>query len=477
MSYAVNRVDLTTFVGRAATLRAIERRHHEGRSWILRAGRRMGKTMLLRRYAEDSANPVAYVDCQSVPAEASPTEFFARVILSRAESSAGPLATFHQLSDIETAIRTSEKSHLILLDEPDVLLRQSWGVGVLENLRYLVSNSTAAGKVSVGLAGGFHLASRLTTAGSPIANVCEEVGLEPLVQHDVSDLAKRGFSRKDSESVAHDVWASGGGHPFLVQALLLEFKRKGWPLKVADHTHLTSVVEPQVRRWVEDVNLTVEDSLAGHGMGARRTQELLSSGLFRKEDKALVPNGAWCAAVLDAITNADRLEDKGISGSLSLEEALDRGEGQQVEFKASLRWDHSTGMISKAIEGEVVRAVAGMMNAKGGVVVVGVNDDATVGGIKSDLRTVQRKNLDGWELRLRTVLSESLERHLVPHIDVKFETVDDKHVALVHVPPVTEPVFLEVDHRRVLPVRSGNGTMMLDAADAYEYLRHRRELP
>src|SRR5206468_12932259 len=125
-------------------------------------------------------------------------------------------------------------------------------VGALENLRYLVSNSDASANSAVGLAGGFQLATRLTSAGSPISNMCEEVGLEPLDEADVRGLVQ--FNKNAAgEDIAREAWLLAGGHPFLVQALLVEVERKGWPLDIADRAHLSSVLEPHIRRWATDI--------------------------------------------------------------------------------------------------------------------------------------------------------------------------------------------------------------------------------
>ena len=51
----------------------------------------------------------------------------------------------------------------------------------------------------------------------------------------------------------------------------------------------------------------------------------------------------------------------------ALKRILNGGESEEVEFKSSFRWDYKENRKNKGLEGVIAKAVAGFMNAKGGI--------------------------------------------------------------------------------------------------------------
>ena len=58
------------------------------------------------------------------------------------------------------------------------------------------------------------------------------------------------------------------------------------------------------------------------------------------------------------------------------------GESGSVEFKSSLRWDLKKGERNRALEGVILKTLAGFMNSEGGTLLIGVADDGGVVGIE-----------------------------------------------------------------------------------------------
>lgn len=461
MKYSVSHVDLDLFVGRDRTLDEMARRFREGRSWILSAGRRFGKTTTLRHLARTADLPVAYVDCQSLGVSSQAGAFFERIGEAVDSSAARP----RDIEALERLIESSGRGIAILLDEPDALLKHAWGVPALENVRYLVSNSTVADESSVGLAGGMKLVSRLDSAGSPIANICEEVEIEALNRTDLMTLVLAGFRDPLAAAIEEFVWYSAGGHPYLGQGLLAEIQRSGWPLKPGHMERHAAMLEGVVGGWIDDAGAgglgPRSDTIS---LGLRRVRQLCNSGIYRLDDDTLVANGSIVAANL----GPGRTRRRGLA------DCLTTGESATVEFKSSLRWDFRKQQPSKALELEVARAVAAMANSEGGTVLLGVDDQGLVVGVEHDFQTIGKKDLDGWQLKLRQVLNDRLPTQLVLELTIGFEQVDGHTAALIYTPRSEEAIWLHDEGRIFLVVRAGNTSQVLDAREAVEYLGRRR---
>ena len=105
---------------------------------------------------------------------------------------------------------------------------------------------------------------------------------------------------------------------------------------------------------------------------------------------------------------------------------IDEREGAFIEFKESARWSHIAGDKDKESELEVLRTVAGFMNAKGGSLLIGVADDATVVGLAKDYKSLQKRpDSDGFGNWLTTdVIRLHLGAAVLSHLAIRFEDVD-----------------------------------------------------
>ena len=133
----------------------------------------------------------------------------------------------------------------------------------------------------------------------------------------------------------------------------------------------------------------------------------------------------------------------------SLDELLTQEEGSALEFKTSALTDvgnavrsHTPPRKSKVIEDSVIKSVAGLLNADGGTVVIGVAETADftfeelatifphacavgnyiVVGVRHEY---QRKAWDGYERRLRGLLAE----HITPDPTSWVDITRDDHAA------------------------------------------------
>lgn len=160
--------------------------------------------------------------------------------------------------------------------------------------------------------------------------------------------------------------------------------------------------------------------------------------------------------------------------SSPLADLLAVGESQTVEFKSTARWNLYTSQADRKMEHIVTKTVCGFLNAEGGTLLIGVNDDGGVVGLADDMKTLGTKaNLDGYELFLRQLLDNSLSMQTAGIVHIRFERFDPAEVCVVSVAASGKPVFAKPHDGMQVPaefwVRIGNATKQFHGDDMVEY--------
>jgi hypothetical protein len=145
---------------------------------------------------------------------------------------------------------------------------------------------------------------------------------------------------------------------------------------------------------------------------------------------------------------------------------IEEGETEKIEFKARLR----AGGGSYHLEKAAVKAVAGMLNAEGGKLLIGVTDDGTVMGLEADYETLGKQNRDGFEITLSNLLEARLGVNALPLIQIDFESLEGRDVCVVTADPSTFPVYVREDGEEKFYVRTHNATRPLNVSEAAEYI-------
>lgn len=151
------------------------------------------------------------------------------------------------------------------------------------------------------------------------------------------------------------------------------------------------------------------------------------------------------------------------------------GESAALEFKSSLRWDMRAGKPNRELEKVIVKTVAGFLNSEGaGDLLIGVDDDGKVLGLGYDYDTLgKRRNRDGFENLLTTVILDACGKDCAPLINILFHRVGGDDVCQVALKPSPKPVFVKDEKGEHLFVRTGNSTRLLNTREAVEYCKIR----
>ena len=152
-----------------------------------------------------------------------------------------------------------------------------------------------------------------------------------------------------------------------------------------------------------------------------------------------------------------------------LEELILAGEGINLEFKSTLRYDLKIQQVNKKLEYVVAKTIAAFLNTEGGNLLIGVDDDANSLGLDNDIQSLNKKNIDGFELQLIEVVKKYIGSQYGSHVKITFPQYDDKQICRVKVSKSGSPVFTKFEGREDFFVRIGCSSQPLSREDQSGY--------
>lgn len=151
---------------------------------------------------------------------------------------------------------------------------------------------------------------------------------------------------------------------------------------------------------------------------------------------------------------------------------IKEGENKYVEFKSSLRYDYRQNSINKELEFVILKTLTGFMNANGGSLIIGVDENGNILGLENDYLSLKQKNKDGFELKIFQLMTEYIDSHASFKINVSFYEFDGNEICLVDIEKSSSPVYLSKEKNNpVFYVRKGNATYPLSVKDAITYIQ------
>jgi DNA-binding response OmpR family regulator len=157
-----------------------------------------------------------------------------------------------------------------------------------------------------------------------------------------------------------------------------------------------------------------------------------------------------------------------------ISDLISRGESNEVEFKSSARWDFRANRINKDLEKVIVKTIAAFLNSeKGGVLLIGVDDNGQIVGLQHDYNSIAKKNRDGYESFLTDILLNTTGKDSSLFIQITFHQIQDKDVCRIKVKASPKPVFVTEEKGEHLYIRAGNSTRLLSTREAIEYCKSR----
>ncbi|UJH91907.1 ATP-binding protein [Antarcticibacterium sp. 1MA-6-2] len=127
-----------------------------------------------------------------------------------------------------------------------------------------------------------------------------------------------------------------------------------------------------------------------------------------------------------------------------VEALITEGENQGVEFKSTLRWDLRQLKPNKALENVVAKTIVSFMNCKGGNLLIGIDDEGLVLGLKEDYQTVKKPGRDGFEQYIMQLVSVTLGTRFCSLVKVTFYKFERRDICHLNIKSSKTQVFLNV---------------------------------
>jgi hypothetical protein len=155
-----------------------------------------------------------------------------------------------------------------------------------------------------------------------------------------------------------------------------------------------------------------------------------------------------------------------VTGPADVRDLIRAGEGEQIEFKSTLRTNIATGAPGKEVEMSWLKTVVAFLNSLGGVLFVGVGDDGEVRGLAADRFPSEDKLM----LHFNNLIKEHIGLQHARLIRSSLYEVDGREVMAVVCDPAAEPVFLRRGNDESFYVRVGPSSRKLGTSQMLEYL-------
>jgi membrane protein YdbS with pleckstrin-like domain len=154
-------------------------------------------------------------------------------------------------------------------------------------------------------------------------------------------------------------------------------------------------------------------------------------------------------------------------------ELIASGEGQFVEFKASLLWDYYRQAVNKDLYEPVMKNLAAFMNTAGGVLLIGVSDEGEALGLERDFSVLPKKNADGFENAFNQAFNSMIGAEFRQYVSLAFEEIAGAAIAVVAVSPASTPAYLSFKGKEEFYIRTGNSSQPLPMSRAMKYIQTR----
>ena len=148
---------------------------------------------------------------------------------------------------------------------------------------------------------------------------------------------------------------------------------------------------------------------------------------------------------------------------------LSNGENDAVEFKSTLRTNLHTGAADKRIELAALKTLAGFLNTNGGTLIIGVSDDVTSVGIKTDGFPSE----DKMSLHLVNIVKDRIGPEAMTAMNIHFDDYEEGRVMAIRCRRSSSPVYVKDDNVERFYIRTGPSTTELTLSQAQSYIKQR----
>lgn len=182
---------------------------------------------------------------------------------------------------------------------------------------------------------------------------------------------------------------------------------------------------------------------------------------------------------LNEYLNNISISSEYIKADLNIQDLIDRGEDENLEFKSTLRWNVKESKLDKKMEEVILKTISSFSNSEGGKLLIGINDDGEILGLDDDYNTLKKPDKDGFELHLRNLLNSNFNKEFSStNVKIRFYKIDEKEICEVDVKAYKHPLFLmqtakSGQKEEKFYVRNGNSSIALTLSESSLYIKDR----
>ena len=139
----------------------------------------------------------------------------------------------------------------------------------------------------------------------------------------------------------------------------------------------------------------------------------------------------------------------------TLEDIIQGGETNQVEFKPTLLYNFSTARAGIGIKAIIAKTICAFLNSNGGFLLIGITDKGEIQGLDFDFKLADGKNpKDFFRLEFDQMLEHFLSFSVKSNVEGQFYEKDGKDIFIVTVTPnKRRPIFLKGQNGKEFYVR------------------------
>jgi len=215
-------------------------------------------------------------------------------------------------------------------------------------------------------------------------------------------------------------------------------------------------------------NKLVETHLRSSAKGFSRIREVLSKE-FLENIMRTVKAAKANEALNDIRANEQKKGGQADLAKIPISELIKQGESHTLEFKETLEYDTHQNQGNKDVLHSSLKTIAGFLNAKGGSMLIGVDDLGKIRGVERDLSIIKRGNNDRFEQKIRNCLKDRFKPQPIGKVNISFERFMEGTVCRVDVQTSKEIVHLDNE----VYVRDGNTTQKLEGRPLTDWVQER----
>jgi hypothetical protein len=155
---------------------------------------------------------------------------------------------------------------------------------------------------------------------------------------------------------------------------------------------------------------------------------------------------------------------------LRVHSLINQGEGNNLEFKSTVRMNLKNGKAGKEIEFAWLKAVVAFLNSDGGTLLIGVADDGRILGLAAD----NFENDDRCLLHLKNLFNQHVGAEFSDFVDFTLLELDEQQIVVVDCRPAGKPVFLKVGKNEEFYIRSGPSNSKLMPSQMIRYIQQKK---